>query len=236
MDCNEIKSLTLYHYEPAEDSVIDAICAFKTLLSHKCSHYFSSITNSQMRRLARHLRILTELKYLHMAENASNFEDSINTVLSLLPKLTILIIVMRINDFDQFSNHVKQHIYEFHARYAVFSDDFFNERRVSTSKHRTYVAGEGELCELHWTGNLNKTNIRRVFDKILQFYHTEEMKFITKITESSLEITVLMHLRDTSWLDIGSIGPIVVNANVRIFSCITTSSLSRTEQNSASSA
>lgn len=233
MDCNRIKSLKLNRYIDAyvhadelgtfvsvdidaDENVVNAICEFATLVSLHLPAWL--LTNGQLGKLARRLGGLSELS-IKMAGNPSEIETSIRSVLSHIPKLTKVTISLNSNDFERFSNDVKQNIYDFHARFAIFNTQIDVTRdtsTVSTSKDRIYVCDKRSV-ELHWMDNFNEKNIRNVINGIDQQNELAQVKFVNKkCVEHSLDISTLLgtHFNDTASLHIDSIGPIAVNGNV----------------------
>lgn len=215
MDCKQINSLDLGPFcdDPVGDDIINAVCAFKSLVSLKMTYW--SITKSQIQTLAQHLHDLTELG-IRMKEDA-NVEDSIHSALSFFPKLKRLEIILETHNFSTFVTDVKQRISDFHARFAVFNtqiDLTDTADIVSTSKDRIYVCVD-QFMELHWMDNLTEANVRKVMDGNVEHIFTNEVKFINRCSEAGLDICAFIEdFYGISSLDIESIGPISVKAHV----------------------
>lgn len=199
MDCNKIKSLKLtrYHHDIYDkgNSVLNAICAFKSLVSLHLPDW--PVTKPQIQKLAHRLRNLTEFR-IKMAQSAPNVENIIGYALLLFSKLTKLTIELDHSDFGKFLEDVS--IYDFHrfgcyANYNTEIDVICWHGAVSTSKDRIYVC-DGRSIELHWMDNLNEMSVRKVMKQSHRWDQIEKIKFIGQRTECSLDISTFMN---TNW-------------------------------------
>lgn len=135
---------------------------------------------------------------------------------SIFPNLTQPIV--KLDDFRRFLSNVRKSINQYHAHFAGTNAEievFNGSNMVSISKDYICVA-ENQSVELHWMENLNGKSVRKVLNE--NGNRICELKLINNsCAEASVDISSFAtnsNYDEIDYLDIKSVGPISVKANV----------------------
>lgn len=235
LNCNKIKTLILDYDDDQDEGadVITEICKFKTLVSLDLSPYH--ITSDEVKKLATHLPDLAEID-TGMTKDESNPENMIQSMISMLPRLTKFTATLDGDDFNQIVRELKSPCKKFHARFAKSNIEIVlwghpSVSMVSITTDCFYIKYGNGPFELHWMNNMNEESVRTV---MAQRRWLTGVTFINSCTDRAFDIPTLAYMRPyytdsvfgIKYLHFKSNGPISVNSNVSEIHAFVTAKIS----------